>query len=504
MNRTIIYGRVSTEDQLERYGMPAQLRACREYASAHGLSVIEEITDEGISGTVLDRPGLSRVRQLVMSGAVDVVLMLDADRLSRELAHLLILKPEIERKARLEFVTAKFEDSPSGRMFFGIRGVIAQYERELTRERTMRGKKERALAGRIVGGRTAYGYRYEDGKLYLDPDRAAAVRDIYSWFDSGLSLRAIASKLRDNGVPTYSGRRWGRSSVRRILANETYAGVAHYGTHRREGKVLRLRESADRIALEVPSIVSRDQWQRIQARLVSSPQVGRPSASYLLRGLLACSCGRHMRGEKTRGYHSYRCNGRDRLVVKGEHCTASINAKLLDAAVWQVIAEAFTDASFLRRLLADHQRELQDLQPDRLDALRRQARKLKSREETSLAALLDPDLAPSRPAIKAEYCKAQRDRQQIEGELAALESRSRGPSAGEWLEETTALLHEYIPTLVLPEDRQQFIRGLVTRAEWASGEVTLTCFLGAEIARSSGRCADFERLQVILKARVAA
>src|SRR3954464_7880924 len=105
--RTIIYARVSTEDQVERYGLPSQLRACRDFAAANGFDVIEEICDEGISGVILDRPGLARVRQLVRDGAVDVVVMFDADRLSRELGHLLILKPEIDKRARLEFVAAK-------------------------------------------------------------------------------------------------------------------------------------------------------------------------------------------------------------------------------------------------------------------------------------------------------------------------------------------------------------------------------------------------------------
>lgn len=256
MNRTVIYARVSTEDQLEKYGLPSQLRACREFAAAQGWIVIEEITDDGISGTILERPGLDRVRRLVCTGAVDVVLMVDTDRLSRELVHLLILKPEIEKRARLEFVAGKFEDSPSGRLFYSVKGAIGQYEREVIRERTMRGKKERASAGRIVGGRVAYGYRYDEGKLLPDEERAAAVRNIFDWYTQGESIRGIARRLRENGTPTWGGRKWGHSSVRRILSNETYAGVAYYGTHRREGALLRKRQPANRIAVLVPALIA--------------------------------------------------------------------------------------------------------------------------------------------------------------------------------------------------------------------------------------------------------
>jgi len=147
--KALIYARVSTEDQLEKYGLPSQLRACRDYAASKEFSVIEEITDDGISGTILARPGLDRVRSLVRDAAADVVLMFDVDRLSRELAHLLIVKPEIEKKAKLEFVNAKFEDSPSGRLFFGIRGVIAQvhqFQVGMARRARALGQRQQTIA----------------------------------------------------------------------------------------------------------------------------------------------------------------------------------------------------------------------------------------------------------------------------------------------------------------------------------------------------------------------
>jgi site-specific DNA recombinase len=328
MNRTAIYGRVSTEDQVERFGLPTQIRACREYADRNGLDVVAEITDDGISGTILDRPGFERLRRMARDREVGTVLMLDVDRLSRELSHLLILKPEIERHARLEFVTSKFEDSPSGRMFFGMRGVIAQYESELTRERTMRGRKERARSGLIVGGRVPYGYRYNDGKLVEDPDRAPIARRIFEDYEAGISMRGIAARLRESGALTWANTdRWGKSSVQRILLNETYAGVAHYGTHRREGKLLRLRDAAERIAVHVPALVSRDQWERVQTKLSANPYVGRPSLNFLLRGILFCAkCGRKMSGENSRKCRAYRCTGRDRLRVQGEVCQSRLGA----------------------------------------------------------------------------------------------------------------------------------------------------------------------------------
>jgi DNA invertase Pin-like site-specific DNA recombinase len=55
------------------------------------LTIIEEIQDE-ISGTVLQRPGLDRLRKLVRAGSVDAVVVYTADRLSRDSIDLKILK----------------------------------------------------------------------------------------------------------------------------------------------------------------------------------------------------------------------------------------------------------------------------------------------------------------------------------------------------------------------------------------------------------------------------
>lgn len=489
---------------MERYGLPTQIRACHEYAAKNGLEVIGEITDDGISGTILDRPGLEKARRMARERQVDVVLMLDVDRLSRDLAHLLILKPEIEKTARLEFVAAKFEDSPSGRMFFGIRGVIGQYERELTRERTMRGRKERARSGLIVGGRVAYGYLYQGGRLTEDPERAPVARRIFAEYDAGASMRAIALGLRASGILPWNPRgKWGKSSVGRILANETYAGVAHYGTHKREGKLIRLRATADRIALSVPALVSREQWERVQSRLASNPYAGRPSAKSLLRGVLFCAkCGRKMAGGESRRGRSYRCTGRDRLRVEGELCRNDAKGEELDGAVWQLLSRTFTDAAFLRETLQLRESGLRDVHPGQVDDLRKRALKLRRKEESAMSLMLDPDMAERRTQIKAEFKAAAEERRRVEVEIASLENPRQSSGLG-WIDEAALAIREFI-AIATPEIKQQFVRRMVQRAEWNGEEIKMTCFIAQKSATSSARCDQFGGLQVVVTAKVAA
>lgn len=504
IKRTIIYARVSTEDQVEKYGLPSQIRACREYAALNGLTVTDVVTDDGVSGVILERPGLERVRRMVREGLVDVVLMFDADRLSRELAHLLILKPEIEKRAALEFVAAKFEDSPSGRMFFGMRGVIAQYEREQTRERTMRGNRERARAG-LVGGRIAYGYRCESGRLIPDESRAAIVRRIFTAYDSGLSTRAITRELREAGAPTWKGQAWGYSSVRRILTNETYAGVAYYGTHRREGKLLRLRERSERISMCVPALVDRELWIRVQGRMSSNPLRGRPSTFCLLRGLLYCKCGRRMYGAKKDA--AYRCGGRDPLRVApgASACYRKANLSKVDNAAWAALFAAFTDAAVLRAALQRQESALRAATPKRGAELRNAALRLKRKEDAAVSAMLDPDLSASRETIKVQYRAITGERRRVEAELAALEEAQRATlSTREWLAETAELLRDDLRSLTDQAGRIEFVRRMVHRAEWNGEEIRMECFICPQLSTTTRRSGQLDRLQLIVTARVAA
>ena len=498
--RALIYARVSTEDQVEKYGLPSQLSACREYAATHNYEIVQEISDEGISGVILDRAGLNRVREMAREKSIDVIVMLDADRLSRELAHLLILRKELDALCRLEFVAGNFEDSPNGRMFFGIRGVIAQYERELTRERTMRGKRERAKSGKRVGGRTPLGYIDEAGSLIVQEDSAAVARQIFGWYDAGLSLLEITRRLRASGVPTRSGKPWWYTAVRAILANEVYAGVAHWG--------------ADRIVIPVPALVTREQWERVQARLADNPtpQVGRPSSAYLLRGLIHCFCGRRMYGEMckiggggTKQYHFYRCRARNQRVPFDTFCGGAGNATQIDRAAWSVIAETFSDPARLRAAIREREEQLQPIAaPGRIEQLEAQAQKLRRREQAALEMMSDPDLAVDRGSIKRQYLDAQSERRRIEAEIAA-SARVACIRSGSWIEETADLIRRYIANMDTPEKKQEFARRVVSRADWTGEDLRMACFIGPKSSSLSPDTVGFpERAEILLIARVAA
>ena len=149
--RCVLYARVSLEEQAEQFGLPSQLRAMRERAAANHYETAEEIVDDGYLGSDLDRPGLGKIRELLKARAVDVVLVHDPDRLSRKLGHHAILLEEFERAGvRLEFITMPVADTPETKMFLNMKNMFSEYEREKIRERTLRGRREKARQGFIV------------------------------------------------------------------------------------------------------------------------------------------------------------------------------------------------------------------------------------------------------------------------------------------------------------------------------------------------------------------
>ena len=86
--RAILYARVSTDEQARSgFSLAQQLEALRAYASREGYEVLEEVSDPGQSGASLERPGMDRVRDLVVAGGISVVLAQDRDRFSREPAY---------------------------------------------------------------------------------------------------------------------------------------------------------------------------------------------------------------------------------------------------------------------------------------------------------------------------------------------------------------------------------------------------------------------------------
>lgn len=377
-----LYGRVSTDKQVEKYGLPSQLEALKKRCLEKGWTPVSDgdkdaFIDDGYSGSELDRPALNRLRQAVREGRIDMVLAYDPDRLSRKLYHQMILAEEFEKQGiKLEFITQEMGTSPEDKMFFNMRGLIAEYEREKIRERTIRGSREKARQGKVVNSASAsFGYKYNKEKATLeeDPDTAQTLRFIfYAFANENLSLLGLAAKLNSLRVPTpRNGDRWRSSTLGIMLRNEVYIGKLHqFKKHHVEPKSRRqpvtrnrktsltLRPVEEWITVEVPALVPAELFESVQRKLTKNSDLAKRNTKreYLLSGILYCpQCGGRMGGCGIHGvtyYHCYRKGNPDRVPLgpdgKPQPCLCShIKADVIESVVWDTISELIKEPDIL-------------------------------------------------------------------------------------------------------------------------------------------------------------
>jgi site-specific DNA recombinase len=230
--RAILYARVSTKKQAEedRYSIPQQLYALREYAAREGYEVLEghEITDLGHSGAYLERPGLDRARDLVAGGGVSVVLAQDRDRFAREPAYLYLLKQEFaEHGTKLRALNDRGVDSPEGELTEGILEQLAKFERAKFAERARRGKLQKARSGKVVAHhKSDYGFEFNAARdnYVVNEEEMRVVGRIFRMIGvEGASIHAVKRAFEQEGLKTPGGKRyWNEPFIKSRVVDDVY------------------------------------------------------------------------------------------------------------------------------------------------------------------------------------------------------------------------------------------------------------------------------------------
>jgi site-specific DNA recombinase len=100
-----IYARVSSDRQREQNTIASQTALLLEYATTRDCVVPQDwiFQDDGYSGSVLARPGLERLRDLVAEGLIETLFVYAPDRLSRKYAYQVLLLEEFSRCEQRRF-----------------------------------------------------------------------------------------------------------------------------------------------------------------------------------------------------------------------------------------------------------------------------------------------------------------------------------------------------------------------------------------------------------------
>jgi site-specific DNA recombinase len=141
--RVALYIRVSTDEQVEKYGIDLQISALKGLilSKPNDFSLAENhiYIDEGISGTINidDRPAFGRLKEDILMAPegempFDIVAVYKIDRFARQLKILLDVI-ELFQTYKIQFISANESidtSTPFGKAMLGIVGVIAELERD--------------------------------------------------------------------------------------------------------------------------------------------------------------------------------------------------------------------------------------------------------------------------------------------------------------------------------------------------------------------------------------
>ncbi len=283
------YARFSSDKQSET-SASAQIARLDQWVQARGgqLSLKHTYRDEGISGATNQRPGLISLMAAVDSGDVDVVVVEDLSRLSRDIEHAASARKRFAFSGVRLIGIADGIDTlgNGGDLLYGVKSILSeQYLKDLG-DKTSRGLRDRAQLGRVTGA-LPYGYASEpaqdgQGKVpVIVAAKAAVVDRIFRMRAAGRSYQDIAKALNEEGVKPPRGRQkdsrkrrdgWAISGVRSMLQNSKYAGRWTFGARSWKkspttGKRVNRPGESPLIEVALPDlrIVDEETWSRVQA-----------------------------------------------------------------------------------------------------------------------------------------------------------------------------------------------------------------------------------------------
>ncbi len=207
----ILYLRVSTQEQAtEGVSLGAQEARLRAYATMRGLSVVQVVTDAGVSGSVplAEREGGRRLLDLAMEAqrvgrrqrAPVHILAVKLDRLFRSTVDALqVAEGWKKRGISMHLVDmggqALDTSSAMGGFFLTVCAAIAEMERKVIAERTSAALRHKVSTSRKAGGNAPFGFRHEGQNTVPDAGEQATLKRIRELCGEALSLRKITEKL---------------------------------------------------------------------------------------------------------------------------------------------------------------------------------------------------------------------------------------------------------------------------------------------------------------------
>ncbi|MDA9856579.1 recombinase family protein [Rubripirellula sp.] len=385
MKKTILilavaYVRMSDDDQ--KTSIPQQKKQIQAYAKRHGFKIIRWYEDKGKSGS-RDQHKREAFHQMVgdaADGDFTVILCLDTSRFGRLNTYdgAEAKKKLIKAGVTLHTVLEGKRDwlTSTGRIVDCVISEGAHQYSVIMGQKTLQGKLDAFLRGKLFGFKTPYGYARQltdekgnkhligrteeftkpkkwDGELIEgDIDEVRVVKWLFLEFATrDIGFRTLAAKLNEQGIPSATGKKWDGKVIQEILGNEKYVGDMKLGkklagafwrlagdeVQAVEGQVPKNDRTKQPLLIkDAPCInpfVDRDQWEIVQQKIKRRKAANSHSkgqGGYVLKDVLYCGqCGKPLYGNPNKGTKK---TGRIKYVCK----QAIKFGKQCDCGQWSV------------------------------------------------------------------------------------------------------------------------------------------------------------------------
>ncbi len=385
MNENVAcYVRVSSSLQAgeDKYSIPEQKDILTAICTRNNWNPVF-FEDIGISGnTIRLRPQLKKILKACSDGVFKKVLVVDQDRLTRNVSDLQYIKDIFIENGISLVINGNILDlsNEDDDFISDINGVFSKRERRVIAKRTARGKHQKAKQGKIPtsGFNIPYGYGLDDDdRIVINEEEAKTVRMIFKLItEKGMSCYKIADKLNVLGIPTRSktfGKilrlktsskvydpKWTRSSVNSITRKELYYQDKYIlGKHS--------KYYLEPVYIDKEPIISRKLFEKARSQTTKNKSFhGRVStAVYILTGKIRCKkCGYAFIGgrwnnkKENRIFYYYRDLGKSNKLKKDfgiERCnSASIKKDLIENIVKNDIKEFLINPKTLENYLNEN------------------------------------------------------------------------------------------------------------------------------------------------------
>lgn len=302
--RVAAYARVSSDKDAAFHSLEAQTEYYEQYVASHEeWELVGLYSDNGISGTIINRPEFQRMLEDCRAGKIDLVITKSVTRFARNTVILL----QTIRELKSLGIDCYFEKedmhsiSPDGELLLTLLAMYAEEEARSASEK-QKWRIQKLFEQGIPNTGKMLGYRLIDEKLIIIPDEADIVRRIFKYYLSGMGYGKIAKTLMQEGVIIGQSGFWHGNTIRKILTNEKYTGnMILQKTYREDFRTKKKRNNRGErrkyyVENSHTAIIEKSVFDAVQAeiarRSVDNDSVKKEKSENIFSGLLICGrCG---------------------------------------------------------------------------------------------------------------------------------------------------------------------------------------------------------------------